>query len=181
MFRRPSLEETTEWFWQLKSRSGGEKNFCFFQISNSLKRGVAERQPFRFAPVSVKARRIVPVRLPELLRGVELRSNLAGCCFFGIQSQTVTEFLIQPDQHVRLPVQTLRRSYFKMSSTAHVPLRGAFKDWTEETRRCLREPERPRAPDFRPISWLVLTENYKSFYNNKDRVELSMTIKVIEI
>lgn len=43
MFRRPSLEETTEWFWQLKSRSGGEKNFCFFQISNSLKRGVAER------------------------------------------------------------------------------------------------------------------------------------------
>lgn len=40
------------------------------------------------------------------------------------------EFLPQPDQHVRLPVQTPRRSDFKMSSTAHAPYRGAFKEIT---------------------------------------------------
>lgn len=35
-------------------------------------------------------------------------------------------FLTQPDQHVRLPVQT---PLFKMSSTAHAPYHGAFKEF----------------------------------------------------
>lgn len=35
------------------------------------------------------------------------------------KQQTIPDFLQQPNQHVRLPVQTLRRSNFKMSSKAH--------------------------------------------------------------
>lgn len=43
------------------------------------------------------------------------------------KKQTMPDFLPQSDQHVRLPVQTPRRSNFETSSTAHEPRRGAFR------------------------------------------------------
>lgn len=44
------------------------------------------------------------------------------------QQQTMPDFLPQPDQHVRLPVQIPRRSCFKMSSSAHARCRRSIRE-----------------------------------------------------
>ncbi len=60
-----ALAQNDNRIWQLKSRSGGEKNFCFFQISNSLNTESLQRQTAVLPPHPVRFHWLSTVSRPN--------------------------------------------------------------------------------------------------------------------
>lgn len=101
--------------WQLKSRSGGKKNFCFFQISMSVKTESLQRLKAVHPLRCVRCHWASIASPSELLYPSDgIQTDRVWCVLlFRKQSQTMPNFLQQSRQYVRLPVQTPLRRYFK--------------------------------------------------------------------
>lgn len=60
---------------------------------------------------------------------------------FGGKQQTVPDFLPQPGQHVRLPVQTPRRRTSKCQTLRMRQIQGTFKEYRVTDGSVLQPPE----------------------------------------
>lgn len=113
------------------------KNFCFFQISISLNTVVAT---YVCPPAASCALSLTVDCFPykRLFFSIQRHINpvLMYVTFLKKKQQTMPDFLQQPNQHVRLPVQTPRRSNFKMSSTAHAHTETHSKSSQTATAAC---------------------------------------------
>lgn len=122
--------------WQLKSRSGGKKLLLLPNFDQFKHSRCNVRLSSRCILCTVIDCRLFPYK--RLFFSIQRHINpvLMYVSFLKKKQQTMPDFLQQPNQHVRLPVQTPRRSNFKMSSTAHAHTETHSKSSQTATAAC---------------------------------------------